>query len=254
MQRYFIPIEQWLDNKVILTDSDAHHITRVMRQEVGDTIICVHPNGEAAICIITDLSKRDVHAEVNHWLEIDAELPIEVTIAQGLPKGNKLELILQKGTELGARKFCLIQADRSIAKWDSKKAAQRMKRYEKIMQEASEQSHRNFVPEIKEAVTIKQLLAHSETYDFIIFAYEDEAKSTDYSSLSTSLQKIKPNDRVLVFIGPEGGFSDQEVQLLKENNCTPVRLGRRILRTETASLYVLASISYHFEELPNRLT
>lgn len=220
-----------------------------MRQKIGDEVICNHPSGEAAICTITQLSNDEVHANVNKWLDSNTELPVQVTIAQGLPKGSKLELILQKGTELGAHEFCLIQADRSIVKWDPKKANQRIKRYKKIMQEASEQCHRNFVPTIKEADTIKGLLAHKNDYDFILFAYEEEAKSTHYSSLSKALQKIKQNDKILIFIGPEGGFSTNEVQLLKENNCMPVRLGRRILRTETASMYLLASMSYHFEEL-----
>lgn len=249
MQRYFIPEHDWNSDKVFITEDNAHHIIRVMRKKIGDEIICNHPNGEAAICTITQLTKAEVHTKITKWLEDNAELPVQVTIAQGLPKGNKLELIFQKGTELGADEFWLFQADRSIAKWEQKKAVQKIKRYEKIIKEASEQCHRNIVPNLKETGTIEELLEDSRHYHLRLFAYEEEARTNAYSLLSDALQTGKPNDKIIVFIGPEGGFSNEEVELLKANKCKPVRLGRRILRTETASMYLLASISYHFEEL-----
>lgn len=249
VQRYFIAEQYWNDDEVTIADNNAHHIIRVMRSEVGDEIICNHPNGKAAICTITQLMKDQVRVKIGEWLVESAELPVQVTIAQGLPKGNKLELILQKGTELGAYSFALFQAARSIVKWDQKKSFQKIKRFEKIVEEASEQCHRNLVPEIKQPVSLEQLLVTSEAYDHIMFAYEEEAKTKDYSSFSSALRKVKRDDKILIFIGPEGGFSKQEVQLLTEHKAIPIRLGRRILRTETASMYVLASISYHFEEL-----
>lgn len=249
MQRYFISDEDWTEREVLLKDNNAHHITRVMRMAVGEEIICNHPEGKAAICKISQMTNEIVHATIKTWLDTDAELPIQVTIAQGIPKGNKLELIIQKGTELGANGFYLFQADRSIAKWNEKNAEKRINRYEKIMKEASEQCHRNIVPSIEGALTIEQLLDKKQAFDSVMFAYEEEAKTNNYSSLSSALKKVNKNDKILLFIGPEGGFSDREVQLLKTNDCTPVRLGKRILRTETASLYALASISYHFEEL-----
>lgn len=249
MQRYFIREQYWSNDEVRITENNAHHIIRVMRNEVGNQIICNHPNGEAARCTITEIINNEVRAKISEWLVEDAELPVQVTIAQGLPKGNKLELILQKGTELGAHRFSLFQAARSIVKWDHKKSAQKIKRYEKIIEEASEQCHRNLVPLLNQYDSLEQLLANSKSYDHILFAYEEEAKRAGFSSFSSVLRKVKKDDKIIVFIGPEGGFSEEEVQLLIENNAIPVRLGKRILRTETAPLYVLASISYHFEEL-----
>src|SRR5690625_3500038 len=128
MQRYYVPEDNWNELKVILTDSDAHHIKRVMRQQVGDEIICNHPTGKAAICKLDIIEADHVIARIKEWLEIDNELPINVTILQGLPKSNKLELIIQKGTELGAAAFQFFEADRSVAKWDFKKASHRYKR------------------------------------------------------------------------------------------------------------------------------
>jgi len=249
LQRYFIPKINWKDDLVSILEDDAHHISRVMRYNEGDQIICVHPNGNTAIGQIRAMQKGKIQVEIIEWLNQNTELPVHVSIAQGLPKGNKLELVLQKGTELGAARFHLFEADRSISKWDSKKSVQKMNRYRKIIKEASEQSHRNKMPIVNEPVSLEALIEASKEYNMLLFAYEEEAKTEQFSSLGTALSKLKVNDRILICIGPEGGFSNQEVTLLKEHQFSPVRLGKRILRTETASLYALASISYHFEEL-----
>ncbi len=249
MQRYYVKEDAWQGDTVILTDEDAHHIKRVMRQQIGDEIICNHPNGEAAHCSIIEINDNDVRVQVLEWLAADNELPVHVTIVQGLPKGSKLELILQKGTELGASSFQLFEADRSVAKWDEKKTANRFKRYNKIIKEASEQCHRNIMPELHDVRSLKQILSGSDTYDYVLFGYEETAKQQYNHSFSNILKKIHPGQSILFIIGPEGGFSKAEVELLETYDAQSVRLGKRILRTETASLYALASISYHFEEL-----
>lgn len=249
MQRYFTEASDWDDQIVRIKGNDAHHIGRVMRKIVGEQIICNHPNGEAAICEIINLSKDIVELHVIEWLTNDAELPMDITIAQSLPKGNKLELILQKGTELGANRFILFEANRSIAKWDERKSKQKLNRYEKILKESSEQCHRNRIPEIEIVTSLEAILIDHSKDHMILYAYEEEAKKDNHSSLATALTKMKPQDRVLIFIGPEGGFTKEEIELFKKYECQSVRLGSRILRTETASMYALASISYHFEEL-----
>ncbi|RDW19238.1 16S rRNA (uracil(1498)-N(3))-methyltransferase [Oceanobacillus arenosus] len=249
MQRYFIPQTDWEGNEVRIKGDDAHHITRVMRNKVGDQIICNHENGSAAICEITLLDQHYVAAIVIEWKHEEVELPIDVTIAQGLPKGDKFELILQKGTELGAHAFIPVKMDRSIVVWDGKKTEKKLTRFAKIVKEASEQSHRNKIPEVTLPLTILELINESTNYDVKIFAYEEEAKVEAHQSFAEIVNRIAPKQRVLVCIGPEGGFSDQEAAQLKQYGFNSVRLGPRILRTETASLYVLASLSYHFEEL-----
>ncbi|SHF67922.1 16S rRNA (uracil(1498)-N(3))-methyltransferase [Ornithinibacillus halophilus] len=249
MQRYFVPHTNWKENEVIIDGDDAHHIVRVMRFQVGDNIIANHPEGKASICEIVHIEDRTVQAVIKEWLDGTVELPVEVTIAQGLPKGDKFDLVLQKGTELGANQFIPYQAERSIVKWDKKKADKKLQRYSKIVKEASEQSHRNQIPVIKPVMNLTELIKESDYYDVKIFPYEEEAKTSTYNSFGNVVQGLSSGKRILVCIGPEGGFSENEVGKLRDNGFLPVRLGPRILRTETASLYVLSSISYHLEEL-----
>jgi len=249
LQRYFIPQEKWNDNQILIKGDDAHHIARVMRFQPEDKIICNHPDGRAAICTIMSIDQHVVHVAKEEWLEEEAELPIHITIAQGLPKGDKLDLVLQKGTELGAHAFIPFQAERSVVVWDRKKKDKKMKRFRKIVKEASEQSHRNKIPLIKETMSVAALIHESTAYDIKLFAYEEEAKVSHFQSFGTIVNNLEEGQHVLICIGPEGGFSEKEVQQLKENDFLSVRLGPRILRTETAALYTLASISYHFEEL-----
>ncbi|MFC2948398.1 16S rRNA (uracil(1498)-N(3))-methyltransferase [Virgibacillus sediminis] len=249
MQRYFVPNENWAGEHVILTDDDFHHVVRVMRFKEGDKIICNHPEGQASICEITQVENNRVIAMILENLEGSAELPVNVTIAQGLPKGDKMDLIIQKGTELGASSFIPFQADRSVVLWDSKKMEKKLVRYSKIAKEASEQSHRNKIPSIHPAMQISELLEESSQYELKIFPYEEEAKGKQSPSLGDILQKAEPGQKIFVCIGPEGGFSSEEAEKLIQQGFHPVRLGPRILRTETAALYTLASISYHLEEL-----
>lgn len=250
MQRYFVPSTGWVDETHIqIVGDDLHHISRVMRMKSEDSIIACHPNGLTAECQITEITNDFVKGEVVKWIDEQKELPVHITIAQGLPKGDKLDLIVQKGTELGAYRFIPFQADRSIVKWDSKKASKKIDRYQKIAKEASEQSHRSKIPEVTELFSFQSLLKASNEYDIKLFAYEDEAKKKDFFSLRRLVKAMNKGQHVLAVIGPEGGFSEQEVQELKESGFHSVRLGPRILRTETAPFYLLASISYEFEEL-----
>lgn len=248
MQRYFIRDANWTNNKITITGDQAHHIVRVMRYQENDRIICNQTNGKAALCSLTQVAPNCVEAEIIEWIDETVELPIEVTIVQGIPKGNKFDFVLQKGTELGATSFIPFKAERSISVWDKKKIEKRMGRFNKIVEEAAEQSQRNRLPTVKQPMSLHEIITESKHYDVKIFAYEEEAKNEYAYTLSHVIKQLKPNDKLLACIGPEGGFSEQEVTLLKENGFTSVRLGPRILRTETAPLYVLTSLSYHFEE------
>jgi len=248
VQRYFLPTTAWKQNKVFIEKDDFHHIVKVMRFKVGNKIICNNENGEAALCEIKAIHEDKVEANVIEWLEENVELPVDVTIVQGIPKGDKFEFVLQKGTELGASTFIPYHSDRSISIWDEKKAAKKMKRFNKIVKEASEQSHRNKLPKVLAPIKKSELIKLIDEYDMCIFAFEEEAKSESFHSFGQLLNSMLPGQKLLIVIGPEGGFSDEEAMLFKESGFYSVRLGPRILRTETASLYALASISYHFEE------
>src|SRR5690625_2248021 len=249
MQRYFVPQEGWHHGRIQLIGNDARHIRVVMRNKIGEKVICIRTDGMVALCTITEITKESVTLQFVRWIDSNKELPIYVTIAQALPKGNKIDFILQKGTEFGAGQFTFFESDRSIVKWDQQKSKQKLARFHKIVKEASEQCHRNVIPKINEPTSLVKLLEQKHEYDIMLFAYEAESQTKDYNSFAVQLKKITNNSKVMIFIGPEGGFSEKEVQLLQDYNISPIRLGPRILRTESASLYALACISYHFEEL-----
>jgi 16S rRNA (uracil1498-N3)-methyltransferase len=248
LQRYFVT-NSVNDQQFIITGEDRHHIVNVMRMKIDNHIICVDPIGKIAECKITEISEHQVVADIVYWKKENPELPIQITIASGLPKGDKLEWIIQKGTELGAHEFLPFTAARSVVKWDEKKAAKKVERWQKIAKEAAEQSHRGFVPEVIMPVRFKTILQKSSHYDYKLVAFEDESRNGETSVFSSTLQKVKTGESLLILFGPEGGLSQEEIQLLKENEFIPCGLGPRILRTETAPLYALAAASYHFELL-----
>jgi len=251
VQRYFVPESGWKEKQVIIAGDDVHHINKVMRLKEGDQVICGHPDGYAAVCEIIFSSPNEIHTTIVEPVKRNAELPINVIIAQGLPKGDKIDYIVQKGTELGAAAFLPFEAERSIVVWDEKKKKKKINRLNKIAKEASEQSHRNKIPYIYPVMSYAEMIKDMNEDDIKLFAYEEEAKTGNFQSLAPILDEIKPDRirRLIICIGPEGGFSLNEANMLKEHGFHAVRLGPRILRTETASLYALASISYHFEEL-----
>ncbi|MDR7000405.1 16S rRNA (uracil(1498)-N(3))-methyltransferase [Neobacillus niacini] len=246
MQRYFVK-DRAKENRFLIDSEDRHHILKVMRMHIGDQIICVDPQGKMAVCKIAEITDEQVVADVVQWEEENSELPISITIASGLPKGDKLEWIIQKGTELGAHKFLPFSAARSVVKWDEKKAAKKIERWQKIAKEAAEQSHRAILPEVANLVSFKNLLGESKNFDYKLVAYEEESRSGETSIFSSTLQKMENGESLLLVFGPEGGLTEEEVRLLKENGFSICGLGPRILRTETAPLYSLAAISYHFE-------
>jgi 16S rRNA (uracil1498-N3)-methyltransferase len=247
LQRYFISNEQFQESAVNITGEDARHIWRVMRMNSGDAVICCNKDGQCAVCKLAKIGEGEVTAEVDQWLTQTTELPLTVDIAQGLPKGDKFDLIVQKGTELGAGAFYPFKAARSIVKWDEKKERKKTVRLQKIAKESAEQSHRSRIPDIHFPMTLKELCERNDQYDVKIIAYEEDAKVGEQENFSKLLHQTSPGSSVLVVIGPEGGLTGDEVTLLRENGFVPCGLGPRILRTETAALYALASISYHFE-------
>jgi 16S rRNA (uracil1498-N3)-methyltransferase len=249
MQRYFLSKEQFKDAYVMIDGEEAKHIIRVMRMGVGDLIVCCDNEGDCYLCNISEMFSDTVIANVVERIKKNVELPIEVTIAHGLPKGDKLELVIQKGTELGAASFMPFQAERSIVKWDDKKEKKKIERWNKISKEASEQSHRQYVPRVEMVQTFKQLIQRFHLYSYVIVAYEEEAKNDEKSRFHLTLSQMKLGDSLLLVVGPEGGFSDREVKVMCEAGATSCALGPRILRSETAPLYGLAAISYHFELL-----
>lgn len=245
MQRYFIQ-EPFVDEMTVISGDDAKHIQKVMRMQEGQSIIIVS-EGKAYEATIERFEGQDVVVRKSSDALRSNELPIQVTICCGLPKGEKLDLITQKATELGMHELVLFEAERSIVKWDAQKGSKKQQRLQKIAKEAAEQSHRNVVPTIQDIVTFKQLLQMTEKYDVCFVADEEDAKLEKRTRFAEMLSKMNVQHSVCVVFGPEGGLSRTEIQALMDRGFQSISLGPRILRAETAPLYVLSAISYEFE-------
>lgn len=247
MQRYFLKNHQFHDQMAVITGDDAHHISRVMRMGLSDQVIICNEDKVCYLSTIEQMDGQEIKVKLDSKVASETELPIDVTIAQGLPKGDKFEWVIQKATECGAFAFIPLIMDRSVVKLDEKKSLKRLERWDKIAKEAAEQSHRQMVPEVFPLHSLKQLIAKASEYDVCLFAYEEIAKQGRLSQLKQSLTEISPGEKMLVIIGPEGGISESEERLLIESGFKPCALGARILRTETAPIYVMSAISYALE-------
>ncbi|GER69601.1 ribosomal RNA small subunit methyltransferase E [Weizmannia acidilactici] len=247
MQRYFLKQFYHGEQEVRLQGEVYHHIAHVMRMSEGSRFYCVFLDEKACICEIKKITSDTVIARIVGWENAQKELPVHITVASGLPKADKLEWVIQKGTELGADQFLPFIAERSVVKWDAKKEAKKRERWKKIALEAAEQSHRNHLPDVSSPVSFKKLLEESRTYKHKLVAFEESAKLGERRRFAEALSKMAEGDNVLMVFGPEGGLSPGEVRLLEESGFETCGLGPRILRAETAPLYALAAISYHFE-------
>ena len=256
MQRYFVTPEQLGESQVVLTGDDAHHIGRVMRMEPGDTIIISDGRDRAAEATITSIAAGRVEAEISSWLSFDSEPLWEVTIAQSLPKGDKMELVIQKGTEIGAFAFIPFQSERIIVQYDEKKEAKRIERWSKIAKEAAEQAHRSRIPAVEQVLSWRKLIAAIPDYDLALFCYEKE-NSTGGAGICDAvgtIEKVKAATKYrgrvcCLIVGPEGGFTEREADEAEKAGAKIVGLGKRILRTETASIVGLACLMYESGEM-----
>ncbi|GAA3403712.1 16S rRNA (uracil(1498)-N(3))-methyltransferase [Paenibacillus hodogayensis] len=251
MQRYFVPPAQLTDGEAIVTGDDAHHIATVMRARVGDSMIVSDGTSREALAVIAELGKGRVTAKVAEWLPMNAEPAIRVTIAQSLPKGDKMETIIQKGTEVGAVRFVPFLSERTVVQYDAKKEAKRLERWGKIAKEAAEQAHRNRVPAVDAPRSWKELLQSVREADAALFCYEKEQGSMLKEAVQRAIASHGGADgmNILLIVGPEGGFSEREAEEAEAAGCVPVRLGARIMRTETAGVVGLTCLLYEAGEM-----
>lgn len=251
MQRYIIKesLNHFEDAVVQLGEEHYHHMKNVMRFKPGTKVYVTDPSGHSCIAKIIAFHEQTVEIA---WVAEDtrtSEMPVQVAIACGLSKGDKLELIIQKSTELGVHKVIPFPSKHSVVKWDAAKMKKKITRYERIAQEAAEQSHRHHVPIIEEAMPIAELIVTGENYDHKLVAYEENAKEGEFGVFAETLTKLQPNDTVLIVFGPEGGLDPTEIHQLTAAGFLTCSLGPRILRAETAPLYALSAISYQTELL-----
>ena len=247
MAKFFIKSNQIQDNTIIITGEDVNHIKNVLRKKQGDQIIACDGIDTDYYCKILSLEKEKIILEVLEKNILSAEPNVKIDIFQGLPKFDKMELIIQKTTELGVNKIIPLETKRVVVKLDEKTKIKKIERWQKIAQEAAKQCKRTHIPLIDNVVTIKNVIEKFEGYDIVLLAYEKE----NNSSIKSIIRDLVEPSKIAVVIGPEGGFEEKEVNYLcgSLNKVKSISLGQRILRTETAGIVILSALMYEFGEL-----
>lgn len=246
MYKFFVTEKQIEGDKAKIIGEDVNHIANVLRLKKKDKIIlCNKDEGCSYETEIVEVSKESITCNIVSKTLENVESNVNVDIYQGLPKMDKMEYIIQKATELGVKNIYPVTMARSIVKLDDKTALKKVDRWNKIAEVAAKQSKRDFIPNIKNVINIENICQNAEKYDIILIAYENEKINT----LKAELNKLNKEKelKIAVVIGPEGGIDEKEVKKLVDIGGKCITLGKRILRTETASLVILSNIIYEFE-------
>lgn len=246
MPKFFVKTNQINKNRITLYEDDVNHIANVLRKQIGEKInICNMDTSENFLCQIKEISKENIECEIIKTLKSETESSIDITIFQGLPKAEKMELIIQKCTELGVNTFVPVQMERCIVKLDTKSEIKKLDRWKKIAETAAKQSGRDIIPKVENIINLQKLLYSIQKYDIVLLAYENEKENTLKNALNTV--KGKENLKIGVIIGPEGGIEEKEVEQLVKAGAQRITLGKRILRTETVGIVISSIITYELE-------
>ncbi len=243
MYNFFVDKFARSDNSFTISGKDHNHICNVLRMQVGD-IFLVSCEGASHLCRLAQADNESVIAEIVEENYRSTELPVQFFLFQGLPKADKLELIIQKTVELGVAGIVPVEMSRSIVKLDDKKKKQRRERWQSIAESAAKQSKRNVIPEVSDVLSYKLAMQKAKEMDLFLVPYENER---GMAATKEALAKIKPGMKVGILIGPEGGFDNKEIALAKEAGAIVVSLGERILRAETAAITAVAMGMLHVE-------
>ena len=246
MPKFFIKNDQVKDEYIDITGDDVNHIKNVLRLKIDDCIqVCNSDTGNNYKAQIVSVEKSNIKCSIIEKLNSTVESNVYIHILQGLPKADKMELIIQKCTELGVQEITPVNMERSIVKLNPKDETKKIQRWQKIAEVAAKQSGRDKITQINNIVKFKDIFNVLKDYDTFLVAYEKEKENT----LKKELIKLKEvtSPKIAVLIGPEGGIDDEEIKVLKMNNTKIITLGKRILRTETVALNVLSIIMYELE-------
>lgn len=247
MNRFFVEPEKITSQEIVITGSDVNHIRNVLRLRTGEEIeVTDGSSGQLYRCSLAEISSEQVVASIIYCQDTEAELSAKLYLFQGLPKADKMELIVQKAVELGAYELIPVANQRSVVKLTADKASHKVKRWNMISESAAKQSGRGFVPEVHGVLTMKQALEYTKEQgiDLLLFPYE-LAKGME--TTKEVFARIRGGMKVGIFIGPEGGFAPEEVAMAEEAGAQVISLGRRILRTETAGLAILSALMMQLE-------
>ncbi len=245
MYQFFVEPGQIQGRRIIITGSDVNHIRNVLRMKPGEEIAVSNgTDGREYRCGIESFTEDEVICSLRFVKEDGVELPSRIHLFQGLPKADKMELIVQKAVELGAYEVVPVAARRCVARLDEKKAPSRINRWQGIAEAAAKQSRRGIIPQVHPVMNMREAVAYARTMEVKLIPYE---LAENMGHTKEVLEAVKSGTDIAVFIGPEGGFEQEEIELAMAAGIEPVTLGRRILRTETAGLTVLSWLMYHLE-------
>ena len=243
MYQFFVEEEQVHSDSISITGGDVNHIKNVLRMKNGEKIRVSSKSGQAYFCHISSIQDDEVIAAIDSADETGTELDNHIVLYQGLPKGDKMELIIQKAVELGVSEIVPVAMKNCVVKLDEKKAAKKLQRWQAIADSAAKQSKRTVIPTVKQPVTYKEALKIASELDITLVPYENERGMKGTREV---LKKIEPGMDISVMIGPEGGFSEEEIEMVREE-MEVLSLGKRILRTDTAAITVMSMLMLEIE-------
>ena len=246
MHHFFVNPEQVEDGLIRITGSDVNHIKNVLRIRQGEEILVSDGTGRDYLCQAEEIAGQEVTVRILETEEEGRELPSRIWLFQGLPKSDKMELIIQKAVELGAAGIVPVSTKNAVVKLDAKKEEAKRKRWQAIAESAAKQSGRSLMPRVMGLMTLGQAFDYIEKEQFALrlIPYEHEA---GMEGSRQELSRVAPGQDIAVFIGPEGGFDESEINLALKKGVRPVSLGKRILRTETAGLAMLSVLMMRLE-------
>lgn len=246
MYRFFVEPSQIGEKEIRICGSDVNHIKNVLRMKQGEEILISSGENLEYTCYIQEMQEEEVTAHIMYVQEAGYELPSRIFLFQGLPKGDKMELIIQKAVELGVHQIVPVASRRSVVKLDKKKEEKKIVRWQAIAESAAKQSKRMYVPQVAGVMSFGEAVQYAGKLDVVLMPYELAKGMKETKEIIRGIQK---GQSVGIFIGPEGGFEEEEVrQAVSLAGARPITLGKRILRTETAGFTVLSILMFELEE------
>lgn len=244
MHHFFVSPDQIDEKCVTITGGDVNHIKNVLRMKIDEELLISNGQDKDYYCKIESISDDEIKAVILDEEFEGTELPTELYLFQGLPKSDKMELIIQKAVELGVKEIIPVATKRCVVKLDDKKEASKIKRWQAISESAAKQSRRTIIPEISSVMSFKEAINRAKEFELGIIPYEN---FKDMKETKEVLEKVQKGIKIGIFIGPEGGFEESEIQYALENGIHPISLGKRILRTETAGLAILSVLMFQLD-------
>ena len=243
MPRFFVDKEYINEEKIIISGSDAHHIARSLRMAEGDSVTVCDGEGVEYVCTLSRIRDEECECKIIEKAISERESPVYITLFMAYPKGDKLEVVIQKAVELGASRIVPFESSRCIKRPKAEKQDKQLARLKKIAEEAAKQCGRAKIPDVSAPLSYSEMLREMKKSSLSLLCYEDECGT----NIKTALREAKEKDSIAVIVGSEGGFSEAEAEAARESGAVAVSLGKRILRCETAPSFALSAIAYELE-------